>query len=256
MTFCFPSTLVFRRRKIYPRSATSSQPCDTKPRVSTGARCHHPRHQKMKQSTARSTYELEVRLLSRNERHDGQLWRSLPCARWVWTVRIENSRAEISLDSLKQWWNFRPVGARVGQRQLRQNVRTRDCHTNHVTDHALKSAWCHRAVHQSSTGKHFTAQERQQTNPDSVFFQTYILHCPASFPTLYHRDESSAQQDAQMAKAINTGVKRPQGCVLGILTDCSLHWAVRNPRRAAGAVLLTPAFRLSGFAPLLSRAML
>lgn len=47
------------------------------------------------------TYELEVRLLSRDERHDGQLYGSLPCAREFDDFRVEGKKAEISKPSLK-----------------------------------------------------------------------------------------------------------------------------------------------------------
>jgi hypothetical protein len=63
------------------------------------------------------TYELEVRLLTRDERHDGQLYRSLPCLLKIdafemqkWEVRLEisgqvNSVVEPSCLELGLGWS-------------------------------------------------------------------------------------------------------------------------------------------------------
>lgn len=68
------------------------------------------------------TYELEVRLLSRNERHDGQL--VLEEVAWLLVGKFEWRRFKVErkngdFSALRYtWWNFR-VGARVGQEAVR-----------------------------------------------------------------------------------------------------------------------------------------
>lgn len=58
-----------------------------------------------------TTYELEVRLLSRDERHAGQLYRTLPCCSLESIVRVEVKRAEDFTALAKHGGIFGPCGA-------------------------------------------------------------------------------------------------------------------------------------------------
>lgn len=69
------------------------------------------------------TYELKVRLLSRDERHAGQLYRSLPCCSLDSMVRDEEKRAEDFTGLAKHGGISGPLwGHKVGHAQRPANV--------------------------------------------------------------------------------------------------------------------------------------
>lgn len=83
MTFCLPSTLVLRRRKIYSWLAMVLDFLSLRDQKLMSCDAGNDINRKSRKLQVKGkTHELKVRLLSRDERHAGQLYRSLPCARW------------------------------------------------------------------------------------------------------------------------------------------------------------------------------